>query len=113
MPTRPERIARPTSDESTANPVNPPLFRSANSRAGADSTLEAAYRAWNANRLDEARRLYEQVLRNDSRNVDALLGLAAIAARQGQSDRAQQFYLRVLEADPGDVTAQAALINLR
>jgi hypothetical protein len=28
-------------------------------------------------------------------------------------ERAQDFYLRVLEADPGDVTAQAALINLR
>jgi hypothetical protein len=28
-------------------------------------------------------------------------------------ERAQRFYLRVLESDPGDATAQAALINLR
>ncbi|MBL8398332.1 MAG: tetratricopeptide repeat protein [Candidatus Accumulibacter sp.] len=111
--TRPAPASRPAVDDSPTHPANSPLFRSTNPRAGADPSLEAAYKAWHANRLDEARRLYEQILRHDPRNVDALLGVAAIAARQGQSDRAQQLYLRVLEADPGDVTAQAALINLR
>ncbi len=89
------------------------LFRASNSRARQGQTLDQAYEAWQANQLDDARRGYEQVLRTDPWNTDALLGLAAIAARQGQTERAQELYLRVLEADPGDVTAQAALVSLR
>ncbi len=54
-----------------------------------------------------------EVLRNDAKNTDALLGLATIAARQGQTERAQEFYLLALESDPNDATAQAGLINLR
>jgi Tfp pilus assembly protein PilF len=47
-------------------------------------TIEHAYDALQANRLDDARSGYEQVLRGDPRNADALLGLAVIATRQGQ-----------------------------
>jgi tetratricopeptide (TPR) repeat protein len=88
------------------------VFRTGH-RAKHEQTLNQAYEAFHADRLDDARRGYEQVLRNDPRNADALLGLAAIAARQGQFERSQDLYLRVLEADPGDITAQAALISLR
>jgi len=91
----------------------PGWLRLANSRAKIDQTLVNAYDAVHANRLDEARSAYEQVLHSDPRNVDALLGLAAIATRQGHSERAQQLHLRALEANPADVSAQAALINLR
>lgn len=91
----------------------PPPPRLAGSRARADETIDYAYDALQANRLDESRRAYEQVLRSDSRNVDALLGMAVIATRQGQNERAQQWYQRALEANPADVSAQAALINLR
>ena len=89
------------------------VFRLNDSRPRHGQTIEHAYDALQANRLDDARSGYEQVLRGDPRNADALLGLAVIAARQGQLERAQHFYLRVLEADPANVTAQAALINLR
>lgn len=89
------------------------VFRLHDSRARPAQTIEHAYDALQGNRLDEARSGYEQVLRGDPRNADALLGLAVIATRQGHSERAQQIYLRVLEVNPGDVTAQAALINLR
>jgi Tfp pilus assembly protein PilF len=66
-----------------------------------------------AGQLDEAQRNYEQVLRSDAKNTDALLGLATIAARRGQAEWAQAFYLRALESDPNDATAQAGLINSR
>jgi len=89
------------------------VFRLNDSRPRHAQTIEHAYDALQANRLDDARSGYEQVLRGDPRNADALLGLAVIATRQGQLERAQHFYLRVLEADPANVTAQAALINLR
>ncbi len=91
----------------------PGVFRLSNSRVRQENAIDHAYDALQANRLDEARSGYEQVLRGDPRNADALLGLAVVAARQGQSVRAQHFYLQVLEADPANVTAQAALINLR
>jgi tetratricopeptide (TPR) repeat protein len=88
------------------------VFR-AGKRAPHDQILNRAWEDWQAQRLDDAQRGYEEVLRSDPRNADALLGLAAIAAHQGQLERAQDFYQRVLQADPTDVTAQAALINLR
>ncbi len=109
----PARSARMRTEEPLPESANARFLRPTTPRAAADQTLDAAYKAWQGDRLEEARRLYEQVLHGDSRNVDALLGLAAIATRQGQSERAQQWYQRVLEADPSEVTAQAALINLR
>lgn len=89
------------------------VFRSDSRRPPPDQTLDRAYDDWQAGRVDEAQRAYEQVLRRDPRNADALLGLAAVAVRQGRYERAQSLYLRVLESDPADATAQAALINLQ
>ncbi len=110
--------ARSTPSQRVRREAIPPaeasgVFRPGNRQNRPDQTLNLAYEAWQAGRLDEARRGYEQILRSDARNVDALLGLAAIAARQGQLERAQDLYLRVVESDPSDATAQAALINLR
>lgn len=107
------RRAAPSAATGSPRPAEARLFQPGNSRQKQAQTLDRAYKAWEANRLDDARSGYEQVLKGDSRNADALLGLAAIAARQGQLERAQSFYLRVLDSDPTDVTAQAALINLR
>ena len=63
--------------------------------------------------LAGATRAYDQVLRGDARNSDALLGMAAIAIRQNDLRSAEGWYLRALEADPKDINAQAGLINLR
>jgi cytochrome c-type biogenesis protein CcmH/NrfG len=82
-------------------------------RSKQNPTLDRAYEALLADNLIDARRDYEQVLRSDAKNTDALLGLATIAVRQGQVDHATNLYLRVLEADPKDVTAKAGLINLK
>ena len=75
--------------------------------------MERAYDALQSGKLDESARAYEQILRSDAKNTDALLGLATIAARQGQTEKAQDYYLRALESDPNDATAQAGLINTR
>ena len=75
--------------------------------------LEQAYEAFQIGRLDEAKQGYEEVLRRDTKNTDALLGLATIAARQGQAEWAQAYYLRALESDPNDATAQAGVLNTR
>lgn len=88
-------------------------IRLSSSRQKPNATLNRAYDALQADNLNDARRDYEQVLRSDARNTDALLGLATIAARQGQASSAADLYLRVLEADPKDLTARAGLINLK
>ena len=76
-------------------------------------TLEQAYDALQAGKLQDAQQGYEQVLRNDPKNTDALLGLATIASRQGQTERAHAYYLLAQESDPNDATAQAGLINAK
>ena len=46
-----------------------------------------------------------------SRNVDALLGLGAIASRQGRVADANGWFSKVLEVDPRNSVAQAAMLD--
>ncbi len=74
--------------------------------------LTEAYGALNAGKFDTAQRLYEQTLRSDPGNIDALLGLGAIASQQGNNDEATRRYLKVLELEPRNAAAQAGLIGI-
>jgi Tfp pilus assembly protein PilF len=71
-----------------------------------------AYTALEAGRLDNAQQLYGQVLRAEPNNIDALLGLAAIAQQQGNINDATKFYLRILELEPRHALAQSAMIAM-
>jgi tetratricopeptide (TPR) repeat protein len=75
--------------------------------------LMSAYEAYNVGNDAEAQQLYKQVLKRDIHNVDALLGLGAIASRQGRSADAIAWYGKVLEVDPRNNIAQAALLDNR
>ncbi|HWQ38585.1 MAG TPA: tetratricopeptide repeat protein [Burkholderiales bacterium] len=77
-----------------------------------DPTLVAAYEALRIGDYGRAKVLYQEVLGSDPRNIDALLGLAAINWKEGQSEAATAYYARVLEADPRNGYAQAGLIAL-
>jgi len=74
--------------------------------------LAEAYAELNSGNLDAAPRLYNQLLRSEPNNVDARLGLAAIATQQGDSEQAMQHYLKVLELEPRNALAQAGLIGM-
>ena len=74
--------------------------------------LTNAYTALQQNRFDEAQAQYQKLLQSDPSNVDALLGMAAIASHHGKVDSAAQYYAQILELDPKNATAQAGLINL-
>jgi hypothetical protein len=74
--------------------------------------LAEAYAALEANRLEEAGNLYNQLLRTEPRNIDALLGLAAIAMQQGKTDEATKHYLQILRLDPRHALAQSGLIAI-
>ncbi|HZN86682.1 MAG TPA: tetratricopeptide repeat protein [Burkholderiales bacterium] len=73
----------------------------------------SAYAAYQAGDLAAARADYQDALRDEPANRDALLGLAALDVRAGRLEAAEGAYLRLLQADPRDAHAQAALIALR
>ena len=75
--------------------------------------VEAGYTAYTSGDLATARSEYEQALRDEPTNRDALLGLAAIDVRTGRYESAEALYMRVLQIEPRDPQAQAALISLR
>jgi tetratricopeptide (TPR) repeat protein len=75
--------------------------------------VEAGYAAYTSGDLATARSEYEQALRDEPMNRDALLGLAAVDVRAGRYESAEALYLRVLQIEPRDPQAQAALISLR
>jgi Tfp pilus assembly protein PilF len=81
--------------------------------AGVDPILLAAYEAYSRGDDAAAQKQYRQVLQGDTRNVDALLGMAAIALRQSRHADANGWYQKVLEVEPRNSTALSALANLQ
>jgi tetratricopeptide (TPR) repeat protein len=75
--------------------------------------VNTGYAAYQAGDHAKARAEYEQVLREEPANRDALLGLAAIAMRAQRHDLSYSYYQRILQADPRDAYAQAGLLALR
>jgi tetratricopeptide (TPR) repeat protein len=75
-------------------------------------TLMQAYETLQSGDNTRAKGLYEQVLQDEPRNMDALLGLGAIALNDGRTDDASRYYQRVLELDPRNSYAQAGLISI-
>jgi Tfp pilus assembly protein PilF len=94
------RNAAPAAERASATPVAP------------SSELMEGYNALQAGDSARARTLYEQVLAADARSVDALLGLGAIAWKEGRVEEAMQHYQRVLELEPRNAYAQAGLIAM-
>lgn len=74
--------------------------------------LEAAYRAYRSGDFATAEKNYREVLRQDNKNHDALLGMASIAQQQGQDVLAAQYYGQLLALDPRDATANAGMAAL-
>ncbi|MFL9611389.1 hypothetical protein ACKF11_15025 [Methylobacillus sp. Pita2] len=72
-----------------------------------------AYQAFNRGDDAAAQQAYRQALQADVRNIDALLGMAAIAARQGRQQDAVGWYQQVLQVEPRNGMAQAALLDLQ
>jgi Flp pilus assembly protein TadD len=74
--------------------------------------LAQAYAALQSNQIESARDLYQKMRVAEPKNADALLGLAAIAVRQGNPTEATRLYLQILELDPRHALAQSGLIAL-
>lgn len=74
--------------------------------------LVQAYQHWQQGDNTAARHLYLEILQEERINRDALLGLAAIAVRQGQFDSARRYYTQLLQQNVKDKIALAGLVSL-
>lgn len=77
-----------------------------------NTVLNNAYQAYLIGDLDKAQPMYQRALKMNARNTDALLGLAAIAQRNGDDSSAAYYYAKVLELDPRDPVANAGMSAL-
>ncbi|MBI4938868.1 MAG: tetratricopeptide repeat protein [Nitrosomonadales bacterium] len=77
-----------------------------------DPALQAAWQAYRNGDLDTAGQRYSNILKLDTRNRDALLGMAAIAQQQARDDAAAHYYRQVLALDPRDPIAHAGMLSL-
>lgn len=72
--------------------------------------LSNAYNAYMAGNYQEAQGLYKRVLQRDTRNIDALLGMGAIAEREGRTNDALSWFQKVLELEPKNAVASSAYV---
>lgn len=81
--------------------------------AGVHPRVLAGYKAYQAGDLSTAYGEYQQALREDPANRDALLGLAAVEMRAQRYEQSEAYYERLLQADPRDPHAHAGMLALR
>lgn len=74
--------------------------------------LKEAYLALSEGRLEQAEQHYLDILSQQPREKNALLGMAIIAHRQQQTERAADYYRQVLREDMGNAAAAAGLVSL-
>jgi tetratricopeptide (TPR) repeat protein len=111
---RPRRSSR-TEQEEVENVMleDAVSVRAADNRpAPAIGTLNRAWEALQQGRYDEAQAMYEEVAGAEPGNVDAQLGLGALAGLRGNTEQAGRYYGRALELDPRNTAAQAGLISI-
>ncbi|MGA7178192.1 MAG: tetratricopeptide repeat protein [Thiobacillaceae bacterium] len=103
------RHTSPAVGKAVSAPVTTQLIPSIQQN-DAQADLEAAYRAYQAGKLEEAKSQYNKISDRD-KNADALLGLAAIAIVQGHQVEGVRLYQQVISLDPRNAVAQAALLD--
>ncbi len=95
-----------------AEPTNLISFTRQETLIALDPSIDRAYTAYQQGSLDQAEALYRLALTSDPMQRDALLGLATIAARNGNSTEALDLYSRLLARNPSDPIARAGLMDI-
>jgi len=105
-------IADSAASAGAAEPVDRISFSRQQVISSIDPLASEAYAAYRRGNLDEAERLYRQVLVDSPRHRGALLGLVAIATGKDETGVAMDLYSRLLDRDPADPVAHAGLLEL-
>ena len=74
--------------------------------------LREAWLAYNKADYSLASNMYEKVLKQEPKNRDALLGVAAVAVKNTNYNKAKSNYSVLLKLDPRDQIAMAAMTNI-
>ncbi|MCE5181393.1 MAG: tetratricopeptide repeat protein [Betaproteobacteria bacterium] len=114
-PARADDSTRPPARRrSKSSRENPDIqFRQSIAAIQVNPTLSGAYQAFISGNLEMAQQQYQKFLRQEPHSRDALLGLAAIAAKQQQLGQAGAYYNKLLELDPADPDAMAGLTGVQ
>lgn len=102
-PTTPPTLRKtPRQQNPGALPVHP--------KPAAPDALAFAWQAWQAGQLSLAEQYYRQRLADAPRCREAMLGMAAIAARRGHYPEVTEWYQRLLILNPRDQLARNGLL---
>ena len=74
--------------------------------------LLGAEAALGRDELDHAQHLYDQVVEADPRNAIAVVGLARVLAKRGDTDAARELLAHAIEIDPDEAAAHRLLAEL-
>lgn len=77
-----------------------------------DVLVNKAWKAYESGDYESAQDQYSKALSRESNNRDALLGMAAIAYKQGEIGEAKSIYEKLVRLDPRDPIAVGALSNM-
>lgn len=75
--------------------------------------VTTGFAAYQSGNFDAARADYLAALKDEPDNRDALLGMAALELRAGKAAQSEDYYRRVLHADPRDAHALAGILALQ
>ena len=78
-----------------------------------DQLLQKAYDAFIDADYAQAKDLYQQVMAQEPKNRDGILGLAAVAIKEQRYESAKQKYQQLLYMDPKDSLARAGISSLQ
>ena len=110
-PTAPAAAPR-TRSPSAAHGLSTLSVKRSESDSAIFGHVRAGYQALASGNVAGAQREYQAALEIDADSIDALLGAAAAAARDGKPELAGAAYLKVLKLEPGNPDASAAVAML-
>ena len=80
--------------------------------AKTERSLSAANQAHKQGDYTSAEQAYRETLKQSPNNTNAALGLASLLMQRGMTEEAKTLYLGILQKDPENLQAKAALINV-
>lgn len=65
------------------------------------------------NKTDIAEEKYLEAIKLDEKNLNALFGLADIQSKRGDKEKSRNYLIKILQIDPGNITAKEKLDSLK